>query len=285
MRKTTIIPFLCCLAFMASSPSSAAPKEEQTAKTVQLPATSSSAEPSLLEADKSTIRRFFLDNARYVLEAGKLAAQREQAVKIGERMLQNTLPAPVPASPTVLYVGQEPAILFTDFFCGNCRGYAELLHETFPDMEISLRFLPSNEGAPTILARWALAAYERDRELFFGFHSLIEENIQMLANSESIEDFQKKVEDMAGKAGYDARILRQMLTEKSDAYDARLKEDIELAKKAGIMATPGMVWGEGRYQLIGRHTPDMLRFLHGLLTKKDAANISFEDVEKAFPAE
>lgn len=279
MQKGFIIPALCCAVLLFPSLSSAAPKSPEPAAVEE-----TDTPPGLLEMDKSEVRRFFLKHADLVLEAGKLSARREQAAKTGRRMLQEALTTPVPASATVLYAGQEPIVLFTDFFCGNCRGYAALLHETFPDADISLRFLPPNEGIPAILARWALAAYERDRNLFPAFHHLIEENIQHLAASESIEAFQEKIEELAGKAGYDARLLRQLLSEKSEAYDARLKEDVEWAKTAGIMATPGLVWGDGRHVLIGRATPDMLRFFHNLLRTKKT-DITPAELEKAFPAE
>lgn len=227
--------------------------------------------PALAAPDFNTEegrRLFFLENAEYVLEAGKLAAQRDQALRTLAFLRANktVLPAGM-TSAMVNPEGKRGLTLVTDPLCSACNGYLEEVKRAFPGERIELVFWSGGEQALTAAA-WAAAAYRADPEKFAAFYGLLEKNREKLA--EKIDG----IGELAKKAGY------EKLTPDRKKDDKIASAVMEWAAGEGFRGTPVLIFADGGY-VPGRMPGATLSFLREMRgSDGDGKDI----VKKYFPA-
>jgi protein-disulfide isomerase len=202
------------------------------------PAVAQQFSPEQKAALEKLIREYLVNNPEILLEAIEKLQEREAA---GEEPTakhlsdnRNTVFRD-PDTPVANAAGTIPVVEFFDYKCGYCKRMVpdvQRLRQEAKDVRLVFKDLPILGPDSVIAARAALAS--RAQGKYEPYHFAL-----MAARGSFTED---KVLAIAKDAGLDVERLKKDM--KDPGIDAKLEENLKLAKKLNIRGTPALIIGD-----------------------------------------
>jgi protein-disulfide isomerase len=193
--------------------------------------------PEQKTAIEKLIREYLVNNPEILLEAIEKLQEKEAADEPSAKQLSDSKTTVFrdPETPVANAAGTIPVVEFFDYKCGYCKRMVpdiQRLREEAKDVRLVFKDLPILGPDSVVAARAALAS--RAQGKYEAYHFAL-----MAARGSYTED---KVLAIAKDVGLDVERLKRDM--KDPRIDAKLEENLKLAKKLNIRGTPAMIIGD-----------------------------------------